>query len=164
VRRIGIILTLSAVTAALVAPSVSAGAAATRQKNNIVDTAVAAGQFKTLTALVQQAGLVRTLSGHTRYTVFAPTDAAFAKLPKATLDALAKDPAKLRKVLLHHVVRGRLTAAKVVKRKSLRTLNGRVTVRVRNGKVSVGGARVVTADVGASNGVIHVIDKVLIPR
>jgi uncharacterized surface protein with fasciclin (FAS1) repeats len=163
VRRIGIILTLSAVTAALVAPSVSAGAAATRQKN-IVDTAVAAGQFKTLTALVQQAGLVRTLSGHTRYTVFAPTDAAFAKLPKATLDALAKDPAKLRKVLLHHVVRGRLTAAKVVKRKSLRTLNGRVTVRVRNGKVSVGGAHVVTADVGASNGVIHVIDKVLIPR
>jgi uncharacterized surface protein with fasciclin (FAS1) repeats len=163
VRRIGIILTLSAVAAALVAPSVSAGAAATRQKN-IVDTAVAAGQFKTLTALVQQAGLVRTLSGHTRYTVFAPTDAAFAKLPKATLDALAKDPAKLRKVLLHHVVRGRLTAAKVVKRKSLRTLNGRVTVRVRNGKVSVGGARVVTADVGASNGVIHVIDKVLIPR
>jgi uncharacterized surface protein with fasciclin (FAS1) repeats len=161
-RRIAIALAASALAAGLVVPSVSSGAGATKQKN-IVETAVAAGQFKTLTSLVQQAGLVKTLSGHRAYTVFAPTDAAFAKLPKATLDALAKDPAKLRKVLLHHVVKGRLKASSVVKRKSLKTLNGRVSVRVRGGKVYVGGARVTTADVPASNGVIHVIDKVLIP-
>ncbi len=162
-KRIAIAIAASALAAALLVPSGSAGAGTTKQRN-IVDTAVAAGQFKTLTSLVQQAGLAKTLSGHRAYTVFAPTDAAFAKLPQATLDALAKDPAKLRKVLLHHVVKGRLKAASVIKRKSLKTLNGRVSVRVRGGKVYVGGARVTTADVAASNGVIHVIDKVLIPR
>ena len=97
--------------------------------------------------------------------MFAPTDTAFAKVPKATLDALAKDKAKLRAVLLYHVAKGKLTAAKVVKRDSIKTLNGqRVRVRVRDGKVFVGGARVTTPDVAASNGVIHVINKVLIPR
>jgi uncharacterized surface protein with fasciclin (FAS1) repeats len=97
--------------------------------------------------------------------VFAPTDRAFSKVPKATLDALAKDKAMLRSVLLYHVAKGKLPAAKVVKRKSIRTLNGqRVRVRVRGGKVFVGGARVTTPDVVASNGVIHVINRVLIPR
>ena len=124
-----------------------------------------AGQFKTLTSLLGQAGLTETLQGKRRYTVFAPTDAAFAKVPKKTLNALAKDKAKLRAVLLYHVAKGKLTAAKVVKRKSIKTLNGqRVRVRVRDGKVFVGGARVSTPDVAASNGVIHVINKVLIPR
>ena len=86
-------------------------------------------------------------------------------MPKKTLDALAKDKAKLRAVLLYHVAQGKLTAAKVVKRSSIKTLNGqRVGVRVRDGKVFVGGARVITPDVAASNGVIHVINKVLIPR
>jgi uncharacterized surface protein with fasciclin (FAS1) repeats len=131
---------------------------------NIVQTAVGAGQFKTLVSLVKQAGLASTLSGTGPFTVFAPTDAAFAKVPKATLDALAKDKAKLKSVLLYHVAKGRLTAAKVVKRSSIKTLNGKsVSVRVRRGKVYVGGARVVTPDVKASNGVIHVINKVLIP-
>jgi uncharacterized surface protein with fasciclin (FAS1) repeats len=96
--------------------------------------------------------------------VFAPTDAAFAKVPKATLDALAKDKAKLRAVLLYHVASGRLTASKVVKRKSIKTLQGqKLRVSVKGSKVSVGGARVTAADVKASNGVIHVINKVLIP-
>ena len=131
---------------------------------NIVETANAAGQFTTLTTLLKQAGLAKTLEGEGRFTVFAPTDDAFAKVPKKTLDALAKDKAKLRSVLLYHVAKGKLTAAKVVKRKSIKTLNGkRVSVRVRDGKVFVGAARVTTADVAATNGVIHVINRVLIP-
>jgi uncharacterized surface protein with fasciclin (FAS1) repeats len=149
-----------------VAVPVSAGAAKQRAPaKNIVETAVAAGKFKTLNSLLTNAGLAETLQGTRPYTVFAPTDAAFAKVPKATLNALAKDRAKLRAVLLYHVAKGRLTAAKVVKRHSIRTLEGsRVHIRVRGGKVYVAGARVVTPDVRASNGVIHVINKVLIPR
>lgn len=133
-------------------------------KKNLVRTAVAAGQFKTLVSLVKQAGLAKTLSGNARYTVFAPTDAAFAKVPKATLKALAADKAKLRAVLLYHVVAGRVTAAKVTKLRSAKTLNGAtVQIRVRGGMVYVNGARVVKPDVSASNGVIHAINKVLIP-
>ena len=130
----------------------------------IVQTAVAAGSFKTLASLLKKAGLVGTLQGKGPFTVFAPTDAAFAKLPKATLAALAKDKAKLRSVLLYHVVKGNVSAAKVVTLRSAKTLNGKsVSIRVTGGKVSVGGARVTTADVKASNGVIHVVNKVLIP-
>ena len=122
----------------------------------------------TLTAAVSgklnpNVNLVDTLNG-SEFTVFAPTDAAFAKVPKKTLNALAADKAKLRAVLLYHVAKGKLTAAKVVKRTSIKTLNGqRVRVRVRSGKVFVGSARVTTPDVAASNGVIHVINPVLIP-
>jgi transforming growth factor-beta-induced protein len=130
----------------------------------IVQTAVAAGSFKTLASLLKKAGLVGTLQGKGPFTVFAPTDAAFAKLPKATLAALAKDKAKLRSVLLYHVVKGNVPAAKVVTLRSAKTLNGKaVSIRVNGGKVSVGGARVTTADVKASNGVIHVVNKVLLP-
>jgi transforming growth factor-beta-induced protein len=130
----------------------------------IVQTAVAAGSFKTLASLLKKAGLVGTLQGKGPFTVFAPTDAAFAKLPKATLAALAKDKTKLRSVLLYHVVKGNVPAAKVVTLRSAKTLNGKsVSIRVTGGKVSVGGARVTTADVKASNGVIHVVNKVLIP-
>ena len=130
----------------------------------IVQTAVAAGSFKTLASLLKKAGLVGTLQGKGPFTVFAPTDAAFANLPKATLAALAKDKAKLRSVLLYHVVKGNVPAAKVVTLRSAKTLNGKsVSIRVTGGKVSVGGARVTTADVKASNGVIHVVNKVLIP-
>ena len=132
---------------------------------NIVQTAVAAGQFKTLVSLVKQAGLAGALSAPGQLTVFAPTDAAFAKVPKATLAALGKDKAKLKAVLLYHVVKGKVTAAKVVKLKSATTLQGgTLSIRVAGGKVFVGGARVVTPDVLASNGVIHVINNVLIPR
>ena len=167
------ILTVGAVLVAVVlagsvastgaAPATSSAQADT--DSNIVETAVAAGKFKTLTALVKKAGLAGTLQGKGPFTVFAPTDAAFAKVPKATLTALGKDKAKLRSVLLYHVAKGKLTANKVVKRESVKTLNGkRVAIRVRNGKVFVAGARVTTPDVAVSNGVIHVINKVLIPR
>jgi uncharacterized surface protein with fasciclin (FAS1) repeats len=153
------VLAASAVALAAAAPA-SAGA-----KDDIVETAAATGKFKTLTSLLEQAGLAETLSGKGPYTVFAPTDAAFAKVPKSTLDALAADEAKLRSVLLYHVAEGKLTAAKVVKKRSIKTLNGqRVRVRVRGENVRVGGARVTSPDVRASNGVIHVINKVLIPR
>jgi uncharacterized surface protein with fasciclin (FAS1) repeats len=131
---------------------------------NIVQTAVAAGQFKTLVSLVKQAGLAGALSAPGPLTVFAPTDAAFAKVPKATLAALGKDKALLKSVLLYHVAKGKVTAAKVVKLKSVKTLEGAsLAIRVTGGKVFVGGAQVVTPDVMASNGVIHVINKVLIP-
>lgn len=133
-------------------------------EKNLVQTAVAAGQFKTLASLLQKAGLARTLEGKGPFTVFAPTDTAFAKVPKATLAALAENKAKLRAVLLYHVVKGKVTAAQAMKLHSAKTLEGKpLAIRVRNGKVIVGGATVTKADVNASNGVIHVIDKVLIP-
>ena len=164
-RTLRTILAASAVALAAAAPASAAplsdrGAA----DQNIVETAVTAGKFKTLASLLQQADLAGTLAGKGPYTVFAPTDAAFAKVPKATLDQLAADKAKLRSVLLYHVAKGKLTASHVVKRQSIKTLNGeRVRVRVRGSKVFVGGARVTSPDVRASNGVIHVINKVLIP-
>lgn len=165
-RRIRALPAVVAVVAvALLGVSAAAPADSSRAaKKDIVQTAVAAGKFKTLASLVQQANLVKTLKGKGPYTVFAPTDAAFAKVPKATLDGL-DTKAKLRAVLLLHVAKGKLTAKKVVKRTSIKTLNGqRLKVKVRNGKVFVGGARVVTPDVKASNGVIHAINKVLLPK
>ena len=153
---------LGALTLGAVASSASAPH---KPAKNIVQTAVAAGQFKTLTKLVKEAGLAGALQAKGPYTVFAPTDAAFTKVPKATLAALAKDKAKLRAVLLYHVAKGKLTAAKVVKLQSIKTLNGQsLKVRVSHGTVTVGGARLIKTDIGASNGVIHVINKVLIPR
>jgi uncharacterized surface protein with fasciclin (FAS1) repeats len=156
---------LIATAAAIVAVGAPAASSTpTAAQKNLVQTAAAAGQFKTLVSLVKQAGLAKTLSGKARYTVFAPTDAAFAKVPKATLRALAADKAKLRAVLLYHVVAGRVTAAKVTKLRSAKTLNGAtVQIRVRGGMVYVNGAKVVKPDVSASNGVIHVVNKVLIP-
>lgn len=133
-------------------------------QKNIVQTAVAAGQFKTLVALVKQAGLAGALSRPGALTVFAPTDAAFAKVPKATLAALGKNKAQLKAVLLYHVVKGKVTAAQASMLTSATTLEGAaLPIRASNGKVYVGGALVTKADVGASNGVIHVINKVLIP-
>jgi uncharacterized surface protein with fasciclin (FAS1) repeats len=131
---------------------------------NIVQTAIAAGQFKTLASLLTKAGLAGTLQGKGPFTVFAPTDAAFAKVPKATLAALGKDKAKLRAVLLYHVVKGKVTAAQAMKLRSAETLNGKpFSIRVSAGKVLVAGATVTKADVMASNGVIHVVNTVLIP-
>ena len=131
---------------------------------NIVQTAVAAGQFKTLASLLTKAGLAGTLQGKGPFTVFAPTDAAFARVPKATLAALGKDRAKLRAVLLYHVVKGKVTAAQAMKLPSAKTLNGKpLKIRVNGGRVLIGGATVTKADVMSSNGVIHVINKVLIP-
>jgi uncharacterized surface protein with fasciclin (FAS1) repeats len=171
-RTIPTLAAATAVAFAAAVPTASAAALsqgnavpASAQKKDIVETAAAAGNFDTLASLLQQADLVETLKGKGPYTVFAPTDKAFSKVPKETLDALAKDKEQLRSVLLYHVAAGKLTAKKVVKRKSIKTLNGqRVRVKVRGDKVFVGGARVVTADVRASNGVIHAINKVLLPR
>ena len=166
-KRIPIIAALVVALAVGVATA-TAGRATTDQskmgEKNLVQTAVAAGQFKTLASLLQKAGLVGTLAGKGQFTVFAPTDAAFAKVPKATLASLGKNKAKLRAVLLYHVVKGRVTAAQAMKLHSATTLQGKqLTIRVSNGKVIVGGATVVKANVMASNGVIHVINKVLIP-
>jgi transforming growth factor-beta-induced protein len=131
---------------------------------NIVATAKAAGQFTTLTALLKKSGLAGTLAKKGPFTVFAPTNAAFAKVPKATLAALAHNKAKLRAVLLYHVVKGQVTAAQATKLRSAKTLEGKsLKIRVKGGKVIVGGATVTKADVLASNGVIHAINKVLIP-
>jgi len=141
----------------------AAGAKSTK-KQSIADIASGSKQFETLTSLLAQADLVETLDGKGRFTVFAPTDAAFAKVPKSTLDALAADPEQLKAVLLYHVAPGKLTARKVVKRKSIRTLNGaRVKVRANRKGVRINDARVRKTDVRASNGVIHVIDGVLLP-
>ena len=138
--------------------------AANTKTADIVDTAVAAGSFKTLVTAVQAAGLVDTLKGTGPFTVFAPTDEAFAKLPPGTLDALLKDKEKLKAVLTYHVVAGKVTAADVVKIKSAKTVQGQsLKIDAANG-VKVNSATVVKADVMASNGVIHVIDTVLIPN
>jgi uncharacterized surface protein with fasciclin (FAS1) repeats len=143
----------------------AASPASARQQGDIVQTAKAAGDFTTLTKLLKRAGLRAALKQPGPYTVFAPTDAAFAKVPQRKLDALLASKAKLRAVLLYHVVGKKLPAAKVVERKGAKTLNGkRVRFRVRDGSVFVNRAKVTTADVMASNGVIHVIDRVLLPR
>jgi uncharacterized surface protein with fasciclin (FAS1) repeats len=150
--------------AAASSPSTGAATKAPAAQKNIVQTAVAAGQFKTLVSLVKQAGLAKALSGPGQLTVFAPTDAAFAKVPKKTLAALANNKTQLKAVLLYHVVKGKVTAAQAGMLSSATTLQGAaLPIRTTGGKVFVGGAQVVKADVMASNGVIHVINKVLLP-
>jgi uncharacterized surface protein with fasciclin (FAS1) repeats len=142
-----------------------AAAPAAAQQKDIVDTAVAAGNFTTLVKLVQQAGLVDTLKGAGPFTVFAPTDEAFSKVPKATLDALAADKEKLKAVLTYHVVPGKVMAADVTKVSEAKTVQGQsVKIRTSGGNVTIDDATVVKADITASNGVIHVIDSVMIPR
>ena len=146
------------VAAALRAASTLASAA------DIVDTAVSAGQFNTLVKAVQAAGLVDTLKGKGPFTVFAPTDEAFAKLPAGTVEALLQDKEKLAKVLTYHVVPGKVTASQV-KPGDVKTVQGQaLKVRTDGGKVMVDNARVIKADVMASNGVIHVIDTVVLPN
>ena len=138
------------------------------QRANIVETAVAAGQFKTLAAALEAAGLVDALTGEGPFTVFAPTDEAFAKLPAGTVESLLKpeNKEKLKAILLYHVVSGNVTAKQVVK------LNGRTVKTLEGGSIKVGtmhgvtvdNARVTKTDIQASNGVIHVIDTVLMPK
>ncbi|CAO3863345.1 fasciclin domain-containing protein [Achromobacter mucicolens] len=131
---------------------------------DIVDTAKSAGSFNTLVIAVQAAGLVDTLKGPGPYTVFAPTDEAFAKVPKDKLDALLKDKAALTKVLTYHVVPGKVMA-KDVKPGKVKTVEGSsLTIAVNGGNVTVDNAKVVKTDVAADNGVIHVIDTVLMPK
>jgi uncharacterized surface protein with fasciclin (FAS1) repeats len=152
-----------AVIAAISALAVPATASAAPSKD-IVETAAAAPQFSTLTSLVERAGLAEALSGKRQLTVFAPTDAAFDKVPKKTLNALLEDKRLLRKVLLYHVVAGKLAAKQVVKRDGAKTLNGaRVSFDVKGKRVFVNDARVITPDIRASNGIVHAVNRVLIP-
>jgi uncharacterized surface protein with fasciclin (FAS1) repeats len=135
-------------------------------KKDIVDTAVGAGQFKTLAAALKAGGLVETLKGEGPFTVFAPTDEAFAKLPDGTLDDLLKpeNKEKLVAILTYHVVAGQATSSDVAGMKSAKTVNGKeVKFTARDGKVTVNNANVIKADIMASNGVIHVVDTVLLP-
>lgn len=161
-------LAVSMAAAALVLSS-SAQAqsmAAPHTDQNIVQVAVANGSFKTLVAALKAADLVSALEGKGPFTVFAPTDAAFAKLPAGTVDALLKDKVKLAAILKYHVISGNVAAADVIKAKEVKpkTLNGAtLDIKVVDGKVKVNNATVVTPDVHASNGVIHVIDTVVLP-
>jgi uncharacterized surface protein with fasciclin (FAS1) repeats len=130
---------------------------------DVVDTAVNAGSFGTLVSAIKAAGLVETLKGAGPFTVFAPTDEAFAKLPKGTVEGLLKDLPKLKKILTYHVVPGKVMAADVVKLKSAKTVEGSdVKIDASNG-VKVNDSTVTTPDVAADNGVIHIVDTVLLP-
>jgi uncharacterized surface protein with fasciclin (FAS1) repeats len=155
------LLVLATAMAVLALPVGSASAA---PQKDIVETAAGAPQFSTLVSLVKKAGLVGTLSGKTNYTVFAPTNAAFAKVPKKTLNELSKDKAMLKKVLLYHVLPGKAPASTVLKLKSAKTAEGsRVTFSVRGKNAFVNDAKIVTTDVRCSNGIIHAINGVLLP-
>ena len=147
----------------LVASVLVLGAAFSVQAKDIVDTAVGAGNFKTLASALTAAGLVDTLKGKGPYTVFAPTDAAFAKIPKADLDALLKDKAKLTAILTYHVVAGKVMAADV-KAGKVKTVQGSELTVSTMGGVMVDGAKVSATDIVADNGVIHVIDSVIMPK
>ncbi len=146
---------------ALLASAIPAAA----QGKDIVDTAAAAGTFKSLAAALQAAGLVQTLKGPGPFTVFAPTDDAFAKIPKADLDALLKDKAKLTSVLTYHVFAGNANSSDLRQLKDLSTVQGgRIKIEASKTGLKVDSANVVKADVPASNGIIHVVDTVLIPK
>lgn len=164
-------LTAVTLTILLVASSALAGGAPKSAMKNapqdIVDTAAGAGSFNTLATALKAAGLVDTLKGKGPFTVFAPTDEAFAKLPKGTLEMLLepKNKAKLQAVLTYHVVAGNVRSADVVKLRSAKTVNGEsVTIAADANGVTIDKARVITVDVAASNGVIHVIDTVILPK
>ena len=156
-------LLLVALAALIAAPAVHAGDGK-ESKKDIVETAIAAGSFKTLATALTEAGLIETLKGKGPFTVFAPTDEAFAKIPKADLDALLKNKEELKRVLLYHVVAGDVRSAQVVKLTEAVTVEGsKAKVAVKDGKVMINNATVVKADIEATNGVIHVIDSVLMP-
>ena len=155
---------LSLLTAAILLLGSARAIAANDPGKDIVDTAVAAGSFNTLTKALQAAGLVDTLKGEGPFTVFAPTDEAFAKLPAGTLDALLADTPKLRAILTYHVVAGKVLAADVTKLNSAKTVSGEaIAIKVVGREVMVNKAKVVKTDIAATNGVIHVIDTVLLP-
>ncbi len=159
-------LMIRSVVALAAATALVAGTSVQAQQKDIVDTAVAAGSFKTLAAALQAAGLVDTLKGNGPFTVFAPTDEAFAKLPAGTVEELLKpeNKAKLTAILTYHVVPGKVMASQVVSLKEAKTVNGKsVKIAVDNGTVMIDNAKVVKTDIGATNGVIHVIDTVILP-
>lgn len=141
------------------------GHAEDKKLSDIVDTAVASGKFNTLVAAVKAAGLVETLKGDGPFTVFAPTDEAFAKIPKDKLEALLKDKEQLTAILTYHVVPGQVLAADVVKLDSAKTVQGsKVAITSSGGTVKVDNAKVIKTDIRCANGVIHVIDAVILPK
>jgi len=155
------------VVAVVLTVAASGSTAVRAETRDLVDTAVAAGSFKTLAKALDAAGLVTTLKGAGPFTVFAPTDEAFAKLPDGTLETLLKpeNKEKLRRILTYHVVAGTVMASDVVKLQSAKAVSGdTITVKVKDGVVHVDNATVTGADVLASNGVIHVIDSVILPK
>jgi uncharacterized surface protein with fasciclin (FAS1) repeats len=143
--------------------NLSAASAEDAAKKDIVDTAIAAGSFNTLVKAIQAAGLVETLKGKGPFTVFAPTDEAFAKLPAGTLEGLLKDKAKLASILTYHVVPGKVMSSDVVKLSSAKTVQGQEVKISTAGGVRVNDAKVVQTDIETTNGVIHVIDTVILP-
>ena len=150
---------------ALTLPSRVVIGAITPQPKDIVDTAIAAGSFKTLVAAVQAAGLVAQLKSAGPFTVFAPTDDAFAKVPKADLDALIKDTPRLQRVLTNHVFAGNANTTDLAMLKDLSVASGgRLLIQPGKGSLKIGGANIIKANVAASNGLIHVIDAVLLPK
>jgi uncharacterized surface protein with fasciclin (FAS1) repeats len=154
------------VASALLAIAPTVARAQMAPEKDIVETAIAAGSFKTLATALGAAGLVETLKGAGPFTVFAPTDEAFAKIPKATLDALLANKEQLKAVLLYHVVAGKVMAADAVKLngKGAKTVQGsEALITVANGGVKIAGANIVKTDIVAKNGVIHVIDTVIMP-
>jgi uncharacterized surface protein with fasciclin (FAS1) repeats len=156
--------TIAALALTLAAPSHTLANAGTK---DIVDTAVAAGSFKTLAKALEAAGLIETLKGPGPFTVFAPTDEAFAKLPAGTLETLLKpeNRQQLTRILTNHVVPGKVKASDVVNLQSAKTVSGdTIAIATRQGSVTVDNARVVKTDIEASNGVIHVIDAVILPK
>ena len=151
------------ITSLVVGAALAVSSTVAMAAKDIVDTAVAAGNFKTLVTAVKAAGLVETLKSKGPFTVFAPTDEAFAKIPKADLDALLKDKAKLAAVLTYHVVPAAVMA-KDVKAGEVKTVNGQTIKITTDNGVMVNNAKVIKTDVAASNGVIHAIDTVLMPQ
>jgi uncharacterized surface protein with fasciclin (FAS1) repeats len=159
--------TMLAFTSLALVGALAATPARAQQPKDVVDTAVAAGSFTTLAKALTAADLVTTLKGPGPFTVFAPTDEAFAKLPAGTLDNLLRpeNKDKLRRILIYHVVPGEVRAADVVKVPSAKAVSGdTITIKVKDGKVHVNDANVTRADIKASNGVIHVIDTVIVPK
>jgi uncharacterized surface protein with fasciclin (FAS1) repeats len=155
---------IAALSTMAVLTLIPASLAGQMNQKDIVETAVEAGSFTTLAAALEAAGLVSVLQGEGPFTVFAPTDEAFAKLPEGTVEGLLADKEALIKVLTYHVVAGKVMSDAVVNISSAETVSGiEAPVEVRMGNVYVGGAKVVKADVGASNGVIHIIDTVMLP-
>ena len=157
---------IAGIVAAMTITGAAANMGAATADKDIVDTAVAAGSFKTLAKALQAADLVETLKGAGPFTVFAPTDEAFAKLPAETLNDLLKpeNKAKLQRILSYHVVSGRVAAADVVKMTTAKAVSGdTIDIKASGGNVMVDNARVVKTDVQASNGIIHVIDAVILP-
>ncbi|NIP16248.1 MAG: fasciclin domain-containing protein [Pseudomonadales bacterium] len=156
-------LTLALIAILLLSTAAPSIAGSYKKQQDIVDTAVAAGSFETLVAAVQAAGLVETLKGDGPFTVFAPTDEAFAKLPEGTVEALLQDKEKLTAILTYHVVPGKLMATDVIGSSSLNTVQGGSLAIDTSDGARIGNANIIKTDIATSNGVIHVIDTVILP-